>query len=122
MRKQATTNLQAAVALYRDIRGLQTAGNRAIALLNLGISLCFEGRYAEAYAILQEAVDLFVKVGSDYPSFASDGFAKGLDMLGIAVAVAIQQGSGAGGSQGWPVNSWVRTLRVSSPHLVAVLR
>jgi len=36
--------------------------------------------------------------------------------------VAIQQGSGAGGSQGWPVKSWVRTSRVSSPHLVAVLR
>jgi DNA replication protein DnaC len=36
--------------------------------------------------------------------------------------VAIQQGLGAGGSQGWPVNSWVRMSRVSSPHLVAVDR
>ncbi|MDQ3764443.1 MAG: hypothetical protein M3460_23640 [Actinomycetota bacterium] len=44
------------------------------------------------------------------------------DRSGDLTLVAIQQGSGAGGSQGWPVNSWVRTLRVSSPHLVAVLR
>jgi hypothetical protein len=36
--------------------------------------------------------------------------------------VAIQQGAGFGGSQAPVVNSWVRTLWVSRPHLVAVGR
>lgn len=39
-----------------------------------------------------------------------------------AVFVAIQQGAAVGGSQAPVVNSWVRTSKLSRPHLVAVDR
>jgi len=44
------------------------------------------------------------------------------DDRGVRTEVAIQPGVAAGGSQAPLVNSWVRTSKLSRPHLVAVDR
>ncbi|GAA4635710.1 hypothetical protein GCM10023196_082260 [Actinoallomurus vinaceus] len=88
LRDRALTNFERSAELFRELpepRAATMRADHAWALLNLGIALTHEGRHADAYTSLRQAVNLMAAATAD-PVAAGEGLATSLDTLQVTMA------------------------------------